>query len=161
VLDAVAAIPEVDMTRIGIAGTSTTGFTALQAVAAEPRITAAVIGAACGDYHRFLYGSNLAMNGEFLALDPAYETWLHSVEPIRHPDRLVHAAILMLAGADDPVIPRRCVDATVDALRHAYEEAGVPDRFSARIMPALGHSFTQPMVDDMMAWWARWLARRS
>jgi dienelactone hydrolase len=161
VLDAVAAIPDIDMTRIGIAGTSTTGFTALQAVAAEPRIKAAVIGAACGDYHRFLFASTLAMNGEFLDLAAGYETWLHSVEPIRHPDRLVHAAILLLAGGDDPVIPRRCVEVTVDTLRRAYDEAGVPDRFSARIVPGLGHSFTPPMVDDMMAWWAKWLTGRS
>jgi hypothetical protein len=44
------------------------------------------------------------MNGEYLNLAPDYETWLHSVEPIRHPERLVHAAILLLAGDDDPVI---------------------------------------------------------
>jgi dienelactone hydrolase len=161
VLDAVAALPEIDMTRIGIAGTSTTGFTALQAVAADPRIGAAVIGAACGDYHRFLYGSNLAMDGTFLDLDPAYETWLHAVEPDRHPERLVHAAILLLAGDDDPVIPRRCIESTAEVLRRAYAKAGVPERFRFRIVTGLGHSFTPALVDDMMAWWAEWLARRT
>jgi dienelactone hydrolase len=161
VLDAMASIPEIDMSRIGIAGTSTTGFTALQAVAEDRRLSAAVVGATCGDYHRFLYGSNLAMNGEFLDLDPAYETWLHSIEPVRHADRLVHAAILLLAGTDDPVIPRPCIESTVDVLRRAYDQAGVPERFRYRVVPGLGHSFTPPLVDDMMAWWAEWLARRT
>jgi dienelactone hydrolase len=161
VLDAVAEIPEIDMTRIGIAGTSTTGFTALEAVAVEPRITAAVVGAACGDYHRFLYGSNLAMNGEFLRLDPDYESWLHSIEPIRHPERLVHAAVLLLAGDEDPVIPRRCIETTVEVLRSAYADAGVPERFRFRVVPGLGHSFTPPLVDDMMAWWVEWLTGRT
>lgn len=158
VLDAVSAFPEIDMTRIGIAGTSTTGFMALQAVAADRRIGAAVVGAACGDYHRFLYGSNLAMNGEFLALDPQYESWLHGIEPNRHPERLTHAAILLLAGTDDPVIPRRCVESTVEVLRHAYGEASVPERFHARLVPGLGHSFTPALVDAMMDWLGRWLA---
>ncbi|HWP65898.1 MAG TPA: prolyl oligopeptidase family serine peptidase [Candidatus Limnocylindria bacterium] len=157
VLDALSGIPDIDMTRVGIAGTSTTGFTALQAIAADSRITAAVVGAACGDYHRFLYGSNLAMDGEFLDLDPGYEAWLHSIEPNRHPERMVHAALLLLAGDQDPVIPRRCIEVTVEVLRRAYAEAGVPERFAYRVVPGLGHSFTQPLVDDMMAWWARWL----
>jgi hypothetical protein len=157
VLDAAAAMPEIDMSRLGIAGTSTTGFTALQAVAYDPRFTAAVVVAACADYHRFLYGSSLGMEGAFLDLAPAYETWLHGIEPIRHPEQFVHTALLLLAGADDPVIPMRCVETTAAAFTAAYAAAGVPERFRWRIVPALGHAFVPALRDDMMAWWARWL----
>jgi dienelactone hydrolase len=157
VLDAVARFPEIDMTRLGIAGTSTTGFIALQAVAHDPRFTAAVVVAACGDYHRFLFGSTLAMDGAFLDLGAEYESWLHSIEPIRHPERLVHAAILLLSGAEDPVIPMRCVETTAAVLTQAYATAAVPERFRWSVLPGLGHAFVPALRDDMMAWWSEWL----
>jgi dipeptidyl aminopeptidase/acylaminoacyl peptidase len=157
VLDAVLAFPEIDPTRIGIVGTSTTGFTALQAVAHDRRLRVAVVGSACGDYHRFLYGSDLAMNGAFLDLAPSYETWLYAIEPIRHPERLVHAAVLLLGGAADPVIPVRCVETTTEAFTRAYAAAGVPERFGTVILPGVAHAFVPELGREMLAWLRHWL----
>jgi hypothetical protein len=46
-------------------------------------------------------------------------------------------------------------------LRRAYAKAGVPERFRFRIVTGLGHAFTPALVDDLMAWWAEWLGRRT
>src|SRR5205814_159844 len=72
VLDYLAPLPDVDPARTGIGGTSTSGFVALQAIAVDRRLIGAAVVSACGNYHRFLHLSNLAMNGHPLDLDPAY-----------------------------------------------------------------------------------------
>ncbi|MFM7736276.1 MAG: alpha/beta hydrolase family protein, partial [Alphaproteobacteria bacterium] len=64
VVDFLAAMPQVDPTRIAIGGSSTSGFVALQALAAEPRLSAAVVRVACGDYTAFLRSSRLALNDD-------------------------------------------------------------------------------------------------
>src|SRR6266849_3335803 len=51
VIDYLGTVPDVDPARIGIGGTSTGGFIALEATAADARVRAALIIAACGDYH--------------------------------------------------------------------------------------------------------------
>jgi hypothetical protein len=160
VLDAVAGMSGIDMTRLGIVGTSTTGFKALQAIAHDPRFTAAVVVAACGDYHRFLYGSSLGMGGTFLDLGADYEAQLHAIEPVRHPERFTRTALLLLSGADDPVIPARCVEVTAQTFARAYAEAGVPERFRSAVVPGLGHAFVPALRRDMMGWWRRWLLTR-
>jgi dienelactone hydrolase len=116
VLDWLASVPEIDTTRIGIAGISTNGFTALQAVAADRRIVAAVVIAACGDYRRFLAESPLGLGGaEPFEPAPEFEAFLREHEPIRHPERLVHAAVLMLNGDADHAVPIACARTTARA----------------------------------------------
>ena len=61
VYDAVASLPDIDPQRIAVAGSSTHGFVALEALRHEPRFAAGVVRAACGDYHRFLRSSSLAL----------------------------------------------------------------------------------------------------
>ena len=60
------------MSRVAITGVSTNGFIALQAVAADQRLHAASVIAACGDYQRFLRYSSMGMAGRPLTLDPDY-----------------------------------------------------------------------------------------
>jgi dienelactone hydrolase len=157
VLDTVLALPALDGRRVGIAGTSTNGFIALQAAAHDRRIRAAAVVAACGEYHHFLRDSSLAMKGEFLDLDPEYSAWLRSIEPARHPERLVHAAVLLLNGAEDVVIPQSCVRATEHALARAYGRAGVPERFRSLVLPGAGHDVSAAARSQIPAWWGRWL----
>ena len=159
VIDHLVTLPEVDPARIGVAGSSTNGFTALQAAAADPRIAAAAVVVACGDYHGFLHRSSLAMNGRRLDLDPAYDAWLREREPIRRPDRLVHAAVLMVNGAEDVAVPAACATRTAHALRRAYARAGVPERYRFVLIPGSGHNLDERAAQEVLAWWWRWLLR--
>jgi hypothetical protein len=157
VIGALSAFPDLDLGRLGIAGTSTNGFVVLQALMAEPRLAAGAAIAACGDYHRFLQGSFLGMAGGPLRLDPDYESWLHAKEPVRHPERLVHAALLMMNGSEDPAIPARCATETARSLRRAYRTAHASRRFRFRLLQGKGHDIQAQARTEVLAWFRRWL----
>jgi hypothetical protein len=157
VIDYLAGVPDVDSARIGIVGASTHGFMALHAAAADERLTAAVVLQACGDYHSFLRFSSLGMNGAPLALEPAYDAWLREHAPVSHPDRLVHAAVLLVIRSEDPIIPVACADETAAVLGEAYARAGVPERFRFVRWPAGGHGLGEPERQESQAWLQRWL----
>jgi hypothetical protein len=157
VIDAVVTLPDVDARRLGIAGVSTNGFAVLQALAVEPRLTAGVAIAACGDYHRFLQASPLAMDGGPLDLDPEYESWLHTKEPIRQPERLVHAALLMVNGDQDRTVPLSCVRETVRVFRRAYRKAHASRRFRFVLLEGEGHNAAGLARRETLDWWGRWL----
>jgi dienelactone hydrolase len=157
VVDHLVTVPEIDPKRIGIGGRSTGGITALQAVAAEPRIAAAAVTVACGDYRCFLHRSTLGMKGEPLDLDPAYAASLDERDPIHHPERLVHARLLMVNGADDAAVPLPCANATARALERAYARARTPERFRFVVLGEQGHNLDTRADEEVMAWWWRWL----
>jgi fermentation-respiration switch protein FrsA (DUF1100 family) len=159
VLDVLASDPDVDAGRVGILGFSTNGFTALLAASLNPRLRAAVVLAACGDYHTFLHHSSLAMNGAPLALAPDYDAWLREVEPMRHPERLVHAAVLMVNGRRDLPIPIACARSTAQALRRAYAAARSRERFRWLVLDD-GHAMGPRARREALAWLRRWLAER-
>jgi dienelactone hydrolase len=156
-LDYLTTVPEVDPARIAIAGASTNGFIALQAVARDRRLSAAVVLAGCGDYHRFLRFSSMGMDGRPLELAPDYERWLRTQEVVRRPRRVVHAAVLMVNRDKDPVIPFACVQQTARALRRAYVQAGVPERFRFVAIEDERHGLDQRDAEETLAWLYRWL----
>jgi dienelactone hydrolase len=159
VVDYLSGLAEVDPSRLAIMGSSTHGFVALEAIAREPRLTAGIVFATCGDYPCFLHRSSLAMKGEPLALDPAYEVTLRAREAMSHPERLTHAALLMVNGAKDLAVPAPCAIATARALADAYRRAGVPDRFEFVLVEGAGHGDLWPVgMKETHAWIARWLA---
>jgi dienelactone hydrolase len=157
ILAYLSTVPEVDMRRVGIVGSSTNGFVVLQAVARDRRLAAAVVLTACGDYHAFLRDSSLGMNGAPLALDPDYDRWLRSVEPIRRPRRIVHAAVLMVNRDGDPVIPIGCANETARVLRRAYMRARMPERFRYRLIESPTHGLDTRDTEETIAWLGRWL----
>lgn len=156
VLDAIADEPELDPRRIGILGHSTNGFIAIQAVAADPRLRAAVLLAACGEYRSFLHHSALAMDGAPLDLDPTYARWLDGWEAAHRPAAVAHAAVLMVNGRDDRAVPRVCSDRTAVALRPAYRALGSPERFRYLLHPG-GHVIDEAARREALAWLRRWL----
>lgn len=160
VLDAVTALPDIDARRLAVAGTSTNGFTVLMALAAEPRLTAGVAIVACGDFHDFLHRSNLAMEGAPLDLDPEYDRWLHEKEPIRYPEKIVHASLLMVNGSDDQSIPASCARETARVFRRAFRKARASRRFRFVMLAGQGHNIVEPARDETLAWLRRWLLRR-
>lgn len=164
ILDELETLPEVDPQRIGIAGSSTGGFVALEALAGEPRLAGAVVRVACGDYRRFLRSSSLALaddprwleNGEPV-LDADYAAVLRRREPLGRADAYPPRPLLMLNGRRDEAIPFACAERTAAALRAAYAEAGVPDRFRFVVYDDAGHDLGHDAMDEALAWWERWL----
>jgi hypothetical protein len=156
VLDVLDDDPDVDPHRLGVVGFSTNGFVALFAAAADVRLRVAVAIAACGDLRCFLRRSTLAMNGEPLALDPKYDAWLRELDLRRHPQRLVHAALLMVNGRHDVAVPFVCAERTIRALRRAYAAAHARDRFRFLVSDE-GHGLGAPERDAVLAWLRRWL----
>jgi hypothetical protein len=159
VIDAISTLPDVDPRRLGIAGTSTNGFAVLHALMADRRLTAGVAIAACGDYRRFLQASSLAMDGQPLELDPEYESWLHEKEPIRHPEKLVHAALLLMNGSEDRTVPAPCAIETARTFKRAYRKAGAFRRFRFVLLTGKGHDIADQARAEAPAWFRRWLSR--
>lgn len=158
VLDWLQTFPEVDGSRIGMAGGSTNGFITLQALAADPRLRVAVVIAACGDYHRFLQDSSMGMKGQPLALDPAYEAWLREQEIVARPDRLLGKALLMVNRTQDEMIPISCADETARLLGPAYREAGMAERFRYVRLEASGHGIATAERREAAAWFEKWMS---
>jgi dipeptidyl aminopeptidase/acylaminoacyl peptidase len=164
VVEQVASLPEVDPERIAIAGSSTEGFVALEALLHEPRLAAGVARVSCGDYHRFLRSSSLALDDDprwlpegRLELDADYEAELSEREPLHHADRYPPRPLLMLNGARDPAIPLACARSTAEALEHAYAEAGVPERFRWVVFEEAAHDLHEAAASEILGWWERWL----
>jgi dienelactone hydrolase len=157
IVDHLMTVPEIDPSRIGITGSSSNGFVALQATARDRRIAAAVVLSACGDYHHFLRWSSMGMDGAPLALEPRYAAWLRAEEVVRHPRRVLHAAVLMVNRNGDAVIPFGCADRTAAALTHAYEAAGVPERFRFVVIASDRHGLDERDAREADAWLDRWL----
>lgn len=163
-LDLLETLPEIDAHRMAIGGSSTTGFVALEAFAEDRRLAVAVVRVACGDYHAFLRGSSLALDGEErwlsdgrLVLEPAYEESLQAQEPIRFAARLPPRPLLLLNGALDPVIPAECAVATARAFEAAYADAGASDRFRFVLLEDRQHELGPRAGPEILAWWQRWL----
>jgi hypothetical protein len=164
VVDLLERLPEVDPQRIAIAGSSTQGFVALEALRSEPRLAAGVVRVACGDYLTFLRSSSLALNDEArwlprgrLQLDPDYEAELRTRQPIDAAHAFPPRPLLMLAGREDRPMPFACVQNTADAFARAYAQAGVPERFELRAFSGEGHHLGPPSEALALQWWERWL----
>ena len=164
VVDYIATIPQLDPGRLTIAGSSTSGFVALQAMAADRRLALGVVRVACGDYHRFLRASNLGLNSDprwlpngEMVLDADYEAELRRIEPIRAADRFPPRPLLLVTGADDPAIPADCARHTAKRFAAAYATAGVPERFRFAELAGQGHNLGGDWERLAIDWWERWL----
>jgi hypothetical protein len=152
-------VPQIDPSRIAIAGSSTSGFLALEAMIAEPRLAAAVVLSACGDYFSFLRSSSLgfADNPEWvgsgdLPLDPDYAAYLRSIEPIASVDRFPPRPLLYMVGAKDRAIPVACSERTARDLERAYAKAGAADRFTYTLFVEGTHGLVPGYQRAVLDW---------
>jgi dienelactone hydrolase len=164
VVDHLQTVPDVDPARIAVAGRSTGGFIALEALVNEPRLAAGIVQVACGDYHDFLEKSSLALAGDprwlvdgRLVLDAAYEAELRTREPVRFAERFPPRPVLMLNGGQDPAIPASCARHTAAALGREYERGGVPERFRFVLYEGAGHDLGSAAKEEELDWFERWL----
>jgi hypothetical protein len=159
IVDYLEGLPGIDAERVLVAGTSTDGFVALQALANDQRLAGAIAIGACGDYHAFLRDSPLGMAGEPLALDPSYDGWLTSQDIARRAERIVPAPLLLVNRIDDPVVPITCADATATVLRPAYAAGDEPDHFHQVRLPGATHGLGDEERKEVLAFLKRWLLR--
>jgi predicted esterase len=164
VVDLLETLPSVDPERIGMSGSSTGGFVALEAMIAEPRLAAGVVRVACGDYHAFLRSSTLALADDArwlpegrLPLDADYDAELTAREPIRNAEALPPRPLLMLNGTADDAIPYECALRTAEILHAAYARAGALDRFRFIAFEDVGHDLGDQALRAAERWWERWL----
>ncbi len=164
VVDHLLTHPDVDPVRVAITGSSTGGFTALQALAEDPRLALGVVQVACGDYRLFLRSSSLALDdqerwlvdGEMI-LDPDYAATLDGIEPVARADHLPPRPILLISGAQDRAIPAACVRATAERFATTYDDAGVPDRFEWVEYVDRGHNLGPEAEQLILSFLERWL----
>lgn len=142
----------VDARRCVIRGTSAGGFTALEAVAAEPTASGFHFAAAttiygvtdlmalAGDTHKF---ESRYLDGLIGPL-PEAEGLYRRRSPLNHPER-ISSPVLVLQGLEDPVVPPSQAEALVAALAAAgidheyrtYEGEGHGFRNEATVVDAL------------------------
>jgi pimeloyl-ACP methyl ester carboxylesterase len=166
VLDALRLVPAIDPERVGIAGSSTTGFLALQAMAHDKRIKAGFVFAATGDYHCFLRYSNLALNNDprwlpdgEMKLDAEYEAALEDRAPGNHLSSFPPRRLLLITGEDDPAIPARCVERFTRGMQAAYRDANAPDAFEWVELEDVSHSLPPETLGVARAFWQRTLRK--
>jgi dienelactone hydrolase len=138
---------EVDPSRIGCLGLSVGGYRSALLAATDERIRAAVaVGWLCG-------------LGEFWPVGrwPNSLGWVHYVpgmyQELDLPDAMALAApraLLVMQNRDDLLFPRAGMERAVARIAAAYDKAGIPGRFRARIGDG-PHEFNLAMQDDSFA----------
>lgn len=164
VVDHLVQHPDVDPKRIAITGSSTGGFTALQAMAEDPRIAVGVVQVACGEYKVFLKSSSLALDDQErwledgrIVLDAAYDATLDAIDPVARADHFPPRPLLLISGAQDRAIPAECVARTATHFGRAYEQAGVPKRFEWVEFEERGHNMGPEAPPLILEFLERWL----
>ncbi|WP_420594867.1 alpha/beta hydrolase family protein [Deinococcus sp.] len=124
-----------------VVGSSMGGYVALTLACTEKR----VLGAAA------LITSGVWQEPEVNA--PGTRAFLEAHRPSTHAEDFAPTPLLLLSGDSDPTFPLEQHHVpTAAALRHAYEAAGQPEKFSASIYPGVGHYTSQKMRDDVVEW---------
>lgn len=151
-----AAIPGVDVNRIGLTGMSLGGNATWYAMACAPWIWAGV--PVCGGV------GSMARVIHHTAAD-RHSAYYFIPHLLRHFD---HAAIvaacmpprpfMMIAPTEDEDMPREGVDELIPVVSQAYADAGCPERFQVR-QPEGNHAFLVEYFEWMADWFR--LASRS
>ncbi|MDA8269554.1 MAG: prolyl oligopeptidase family serine peptidase [Actinomycetota bacterium] len=134
------ALGEVDGRRVAVRGASAGGFTALRAATPDGPFRAAVVAygvtdlyALAADTHKFESRYLDTLVGPLPGAEDRYD----QRSPARHPEH-VGAAVLLLQGADDPIVPPSQAAAMAGALRMR----GI--RCDLVVFPGEGHGFRRP-----------------
>jgi dienelactone hydrolase len=178
-IDYLETRPDVDASRIGLAGFSKGGIETYLAAAVEPRIAAAVVGHGVQSFKWAL--DHGAWDSRAWTIRDALEaTADESKTPVNAafvrqfydrvapgiygefdaPAMLPLAAprpMLVITGDSDPRTPIAGVKESAEAAERAYRAAGAPDRFVLKILPNVGHEQTPEYENAMIEWFARWL----
>ncbi|HEX5415854.1 MAG TPA: alpha/beta fold hydrolase [Chloroflexota bacterium] len=161
-LDWLAARPEVDARRLGVAGVSMGGFTAaVVAARARERLRAAVCVAGCADLTQCMATTDSIAPGKWgpsdRAIDEETRDRIARIDPLNYPERFAPLPLLLLHGDRDTWNPCETSERFAAAVAPAY--ASCPDDFRCTIVPGAVHWPPSPaIVGAAVAWFTQHVA---
>ncbi|MGH9722748.1 MAG: dienelactone hydrolase family protein [Bryobacteraceae bacterium] len=154
-VDVLAALPEVDATRIGCLGLSGGGYRSTYLTGMDPRIRASVISGwmtSLPTTWDIAYSVHSALFDAFSA---------HA--NLDHPDIATlgapACAIFVQNCEQDRLFTRPGMDAAADKIRAVFADQKRPERFRSQYY-GVPHQFNVKMQDDAFAWLEKWLGRQ-
>lgn len=156
-LDWLRSQPEVDAGRVAALGFSMGGFRAWQLAALAPELRA------CVATHWMCTREALMRPGGHTLQGQSAFAMLHPglAGELDHPDvaaLIAPRALLMHAGAEDPLFPLDGTQAALAQLREVWAAFGAPQRLSTRLWPG-GHRFETAQQDAAFDWLDAQLSR--
>jgi dienelactone hydrolase len=171
-LDYIETRKEADASRVGMLGLSMGGMEALWLAALDERVDVVVSVAghlvwrdvfAGGTWKNIFRGmelrhelvrmgaTDMEVERAFFAANPGLE----NVDAQYVVALVAPRPLLLMAGGDDPFIPRVASQHTYAAAKEHY--AAFPERVVLREVENAGHSFNQTMQAESLDWFIRWL----
>jgi dienelactone hydrolase len=154
ILDALSARPEVDLSRVGVAGVSMGASTCMVLAWKEPRVSVVVglIGAVDFWYDVTKTPPGQDQDAKRKALSVRVRQLVDSIDPKPRKTAIAPKALLLANGARDDGIDVESVKAFVKDLEPSYK--GHPERLKLLVEPKAGHSVTDKMWDEGTRWLA-------
>src|SRR5437870_1242 len=159
VIDALSARPEVDLSRIGVAGISMGSSTCMVLAWKEPRISVVVglIGAVDFWYDVTKTPPGKEQDAKREALSPRVRQLVSSIDPLDKKAAIAPKALFLANGAKDQ-IDIESIKKFVKELQPSYKDH--PDRLMLLEEPKTGHSVTERMWSEGTGWLVRHLVER-
>lgn len=160
-LEWLAARPEVDGKRLGVAGVSMGGYTAaVVAARLRARLLAAVCIAGCADLAYCMATTDSIAPGRWGPLDRTIDAETRAriarIDPLGYPERFPPLPLLLLHGEQDTWNPCVTSQRFEELLRPYY--AAVPEHLRLAIVPGAPHWPPAPaMVQEAVEWLVRYM----
>jgi dienelactone hydrolase len=160
VIDALSARPEVDLSRIGVAGVSMGGSTCMVLAWKEPRISVVVglIGAVDFWYDVTKTPPGKDQDAKRNVLCLRVRQLVGSLDPLERKAAIAPKALFLGNGARDDGIAIESIKKFVKDLRPSYKAH--PDRLQLLEEPKTGHTVTERMWNEGTQWLLRYLVER-
>jgi len=160
IIDSLSARPEVDRSRIGVAGVSMGSSTCMVLAWREPRISVVVgfIGAVDFWYDVTKMPPGPDQDAKRNGLSPRVRQLVHSLDPWDRMSAIAPKALFLANGARDGGIDIESIKRFGKDLRPSYE--AYPDRLKLLEEPKTGHSVTDRMWSEGTQWLLRHLVEK-
>jgi dienelactone hydrolase len=152
ILDALSARPEVDLSRVGVAGISMGSSTCMVLAWKEPRITviAGLIGAVDFWWDMTKTAPGKDQDDKRKALSPRVRQLVSAIDPKDRKAAIAPRALFLANGALDDGIDVESVRTFVKELKPSYKAH--PERLKLLEEPKTGHSVTDRMWKEGTEW---------
>jgi pimeloyl-ACP methyl ester carboxylesterase len=152
ILDALSARPEVDLSRVGVAGISMGSSTCMVLAWKEPRVTvvAGLIGAVDFRYDMTKTPPGKDQDAKWKDLSPRVRQLVDSIDPKPRKAAVAPKALFLANGARDDGIDIESVKSFVKDLEPSYKAH--PERLKLLVEPKTGHSVTDQMWSEGTKW---------